>query len=173
MSTARRLALSALCAALSTAALLLGGWLRTYALGFGALAGIFPAFSVLLCGYGWGVGAFAAGGLLGLLLSADKAAVIWFFLFFGHYPIWKSLLEQLRSPILRWGGKLIGFGLCMGLVVWLFRAAFLDAVPWAEDAPYWLLLLIGGAMAAAFLAYDYAFSLWISFFQRRIRPYIK
>ena len=61
-----------------------------------AFAGLFPAVVVIVCGYGWAAGASAAAAALALLLLPEKTAGIWFLCFFGHYPIWKALIEPVK-----------------------------------------------------------------------------
>lgn len=174
MSPTRRLTITALIAALCV--LCLGGSmvLPGITLSLAALAGLFPAVTVISCGYGWAAGGFAGAALLALLLLPDKTAGIWFACFFGHYPIWKGLAEGLQvklgRPWLGWGLKLLGFGACMLLLYSLFGKLFAAAIAFdfsQYPAGHWLLI---GVLFAAFLAYDIAFSILIGYFRAKLLP---
>lgn len=164
--------ITALCIAVPYAALLLPGM----RLAFAALAGIFPAAVVIVCGPGWAGGCWAAASLLGLLLLPDKAAALWFVCFFGHYPIWKGLIERLQTklgkPWLGWLLKLAGAALCV-LILWLIlRDSFLGAAPYLRRGGVTPVLFCLG-LAAAFVAYDVAFSILIGYFRVKILPRIR
>ena len=167
MSPTRRLTITALIAALCV--LCLGGSmvLPGITLSLAALAGLFPAVTVISCGYRWAAGGFAGAALLALLLLPDKTAGIWFACFFGHYPIWKGLAEGLQVKL---GLKLLGFGACMLLLYSLFGKLFAAAIAFdfsQYPAGHWLLI---GVLFAAFLAYDIAFSILIGYFRAKLLP---
>jgi len=174
MSRTKKLTLSALVTALCVICLAGSMLLPRVSLSLAALAGIFPAITVLACGYGWAAGAAAAAAVLALLLLPEKTAGVWFVCFFGHYPIWKALIEGLQGktgkPMLGWCLKLLGFSACMALLYLAFRSLFSNAIPFdASTIPAGHIVLIA-ALLTAFVAYDYAFSIVIACFRDRIYP---
>ena len=177
MNRTKKLSFSALIAAICT--IVLGGsaLLPRVTLSLAAFAGLFPAVIVIVCGYGWAIGASAAAGALALLLLPEKTAGIWFLFFFGHYPVWKALIEKyqtdMKMPIWGWILKILGFSLCMAMLWWLFGKLFADAIPYAfQDytaGPYILLI----ALLLGFVLYDIAFSILIGWFRMKVLPKIK
>ena len=177
MNRTRKLSFSALIAAICVIVLAGSLLLPRVTLSLAAFAGLFPAAVVIVCGCGWAAGAAAAASALALLLLPDKTAGIWFLFFFGHYPIWKMLIERYQTrmemPLWGWILKLLGFAACMALLYWLFSTLFAAAIPYAfrESAagPYILM----GALLIGFVLYDVAFSILIGWFRVKILPKLK
>ncbi len=177
MSRTRKLTLSSMVTALCVICLAGSTLLPRVTLSLAALAGLFPAVTVMVCGYGWAAGASLVAALLALLLLPDKTAGVWFLCFFGHYPIWKALIEGLQTrkgkPALGWALKLLGFSACMALLFFVFKNLFTGAIPYdfTQNAAGPAILVV--ALLAAFVVYDVAFSILIGFFRTRIQPKLK
>ena len=177
MTRTRKLTTTALIAALCVLCLAGSVVLPRITLSLAALAGLFPAVTVMACGYAWAAGGAAVAALLALLLLPDKTAGVWFVCFFGHYPIWKALFEALgmkqSKQWLAWTLKLLSFAASMLLLYVLFGNLFAAAIPYdytqSGAGPY----LLVAALLAAFVAYDYAFSVLIGYFQTRVLPRIR
>ena len=92
---ASRVALVGVLAALSLIALYLSAVSPTARMGIVAIAGLFPAGAVVSAGLKAGFFCYGAAGLLGLLLVPDKANALLYLLFFGLWPMLKSLLERI------------------------------------------------------------------------------
>ncbi|MBO4419482.1 MAG: hypothetical protein J5789_06645 [Oscillospiraceae bacterium] len=174
MSRTKKLTLSALVAALCVICLAGSTVVPRVTLSLAALAGIFPAVTVMACGYGWAAGASAVAALLALLLLPDKTAGVWFACFFGHYPIWKALIEGLQvkkgRPVLGWTLKVLGFGVCMALLYFVFQALFTGAIPYDFSKSALGPAILIGALLIAFVIYDIAFSGLINWFRVKILP---
>lgn len=177
MSRTKKLTFSALVAALCVLCLAGSALLPRITLSLAALAGLFPAAAVIVCGYGWAAGAFVAAAALALLLLPDKTAGIWFVCFFGHYPIWKALIERVQTklgkPLYGWILKLLGFALCMAVLYYLFSKFFASAIPYDFTASPAGPILVAVILLAAFVVYDIAFSILIGFFRIKILPKLK
>ena len=173
MSRTRKLTLSAMVAALCVALMYLSVLVPRVSLAITALAGIFPAAVVIVCGSGWAAGTFVTAAALGLLLLPEKTAPLWFAFFFGHYPIWKAAVERLQTklgkPLIGWALKLVGAAVCLALLYFLFRSGFLAAIPSAVlgKAGVMVVCLI---LAICFVLYDIAFSILIGYFRIHILP---
>ena len=176
MNRTRKLTVSALVAALCTAMMYLGVLVPRVSLASAALAGIFPAAVVILCGYGWAAGCFTVAAALGLLLLPVKTVPLWFAFFFGHYPIWKALIERLQTKLgkawLGWLLKLAGAALCAAGLWLIFRGSFFAGIPAAFRTKAGMAVTCV-ILAAAFIAYDIAFSILIGYFRLKIRPRIQ
>lgn len=57
-------------------------------------AGILLIIIVNELGYRWAIGTYAAISLLSVFLIADKESAVMFTLFFGYYPILKTVLDR-------------------------------------------------------------------------------
>ncbi len=177
MSPTKKLTLSALVAAICVVFLALSQVLPRVTLSLAALAGVFPAVTVIVCGYGWAAGTAAVAALLALLLLPVKTAGIWFLFFFGHYPLWKAMIERFQykigKPWLGWVLKILGFAACMLLLYFLFGQLFAAGIPYAFTeymaGPYILVI----ALLLAFVFYDIAFSILIGWFRIKVLPKIK
>lgn len=177
MRRTKKLTISAMGTALCVICLAGSVLLPNVTLSLAALAGLFSGMTVLACGYAWAAGVSVAAALLGLLLLPDKTAAVWFLCFFGHYPLWKALIEGLQTKLvwtwLGWGLKLLGFAGCMALLWLAFRSLFLRAIPYDFSHNAWgggILIL---ALVAAFVAYDRAFTILIGWFQVGVLPRLR
>ena len=133
-------------------------------LGIVAIAGVFPAGAVVSAGLGAGFFCYGATGLLGLILLPAKGSAALYLLFFGLWPMVKSLLERLNSRVLEWAGKFLVFDLILSLCWFGLRSLFLPFLPPALEAG-WMVYAVGNV---AFLIYDLGFSKLIAFYQARI-----
>ena len=153
--------------ALSTVLMMCTGLLPVATYALPALSGVLMILVVVELGRQWAFPVFVATALLSSFLAADKEAVLLFIVFFGYYPILKSLLEQIRQKWLSWLLKFIVFNAAM--ITGFFAAVYLLMVPIEEFTigtvflP-WILLILGNIV---FLLYDYAVSgLVVLYFQR-------
>ena len=153
---AGRVALVGVLAALSLIALYLSAVSPTARMGIVAIAGLFPAGAVVSAGLKAGFFCYGAAGLLGLLLVPDKANALLYLLFFGLWPMLKSLLE--------WLCKLAVFNAVLTLFWFGLHSLFLPFLPETLQAP-WMVYAAGNA---AFVIYDVGFSKLISFYVARV-----
>ena len=154
---AGRVALVGVLAALSLIALYLSAVSPTARMGIVAIAGLFPAGAVVSAGLKAGFFCYGAAGLLGLLLVPDKANALLYLLFFGLWPMLKSLLERIPVRPLEWLCKLAVFNAVL-------HSLFLPFLPETLQAP-WMVYAAGNA---AFVIYDVGFSKLISFYVARV-----
>ena len=143
-------------------------WISVFApagrLGLVAVAGVFPAGAVVSAGLGAGFFCYGATGLLGLILLPAKGGAVLYLIFFGLWPMIKSLMERLSSRVLEWAGKLIVFNLILSVCWFGLRSLFLPFLPPALEAG-WMVYAAGNV---AFIIYDLGFSKLISFYEVRI-----
>lgn len=167
MRSVKKLTVSAILTALCVIFLAGGSFVPNMALSFVAASALLPAVAVIQCGYFWAAAVYAASGLLALLLLPDKTCALWFLIVLGHYGIFKSLIERLKSPVIEWLLKILLFGALLLVLFFLFRTVFRGVLPQYSE---WILL---GGLLVCFVLYDIAYSALISFYLRRIRPHIK
>lgn len=130
-----------------------------------AVAGLLTAAAVITVGLWGGLACYAVTGLLGLLLVPDRLNVLLYLLFFGIYPVIKSLLERICPQWLGFLGKLAFFNGVLTVFFFAFSALFLPALPEALTDRSWLLYLAGNVV---FIVYDFGFTKLISFYGERL-----
>jgi hypothetical protein len=163
----RKAAFGAISAALAVAILFVSTLLPTLQLSAVALAGMLSAAVLIEAGAAYSTLCYAAVSILSLLLLPEKSSAVFYFLFFGHYPIVKYLLERLRSPVLCWAGKIICANLCFFALWGVLRLFFPD---WEFPLALWLLWGLGNA---TFVMFDIALTRLIAFYQFRIRARLR
>ena len=161
-----RVALGGVLAAGSLAVLWLACMVPSGQLGVTAAAGLFPVGAVLAAGRSAGLLCWAAASVLGLLLLPDKGVALMYLLFLGLYPVIKSRLEQLKSWIVEWAGKILCFNAAMTMLYAAFRTLFLPALPEWMGEQVWILY---GAGNIIFILYDIALSRLIGGLTGRLR----
>ena len=161
---AGRTALVGLLTGLSLICLYLAFLAPTGKLGVVALAGIFPAGAVVSAGLTAGFFCYAATGLLGLLLLPSKSAALLYLIFFGLWPMLKSLLERRPSRVAEWVGKLAVCNAALALLWFGLKELFLPFLPTALSQS-WMVFAAGNA---GFVLYDLGFSKLIAFYAARV-----
>ena len=162
-------ALSGVLAAMSLALLYLASVLPTGQLGVAAVAGLFPMAAVISAGWKAGVCCWLASGLLGLLIVPGKGVALLFLLFFGLYPVVKSLIERLRKLVPEWICKLALFNADLFLCLQAAGGILMGSLP-VQLHELWLLWPV---LNAVFIVYDIVLSrlapLYINRVDRRLR----
>ena len=159
-----RIALVGVLAALSLVILLLAAISPSGRMGIVAVAGLVNAAAVISGGLRSGFLCWAAASLLGLILSPDKGNVLLYLLFFGVYPMVKSMIERLRKAPLEWLYKLAFFNIVLTFCWFVLRDALLAGLPVVFEQ-LWVLYVGGNAV---FLVYDYGFSKLVMLYAARI-----
>lgn len=161
---AGRIALVAMLSALSLAILLLANLSPMGRIGIIAAAGLVPAGAVISGGLTAGFFCYAVTTILSFLLLPDKGAALLYLLFFGLYPMIKSLVEQLHKPLVEWPLKLAFFNVMLSVLWFGMGKLFLAFLPTALNT-VWLVYLVGNVV---FVAYDIGFSGLARFYALRI-----
>lgn len=132
-------------------------------LGFAAMASLFVAAAVIEAGHGSGALVYIAGSVLSMLLLPNKTAPLLFVLFFGFYPIVKSLIERLDRKVFQWVLKFVVFSASLTVIRVLLSALFPGFI---NSPPGIALLFVGGN--AVFALFDYGFSKVVCFYSDRV-----
>ena len=159
----RSITLSALFSALAVVSLALASIWPTGQLGFAAVASLFVAAAVIEMGALYGIYVFVASAALGMLILPDKATPLLYMLFFGFYPIVKSLIERIRSKALQWVLKLLVFNASLSVIWFLVGSLILD---FGETSPAILIVYLFGNVI--FAIYDYGFTSVVWLYINRI-----
>jgi hypothetical protein len=119
--------------------------------------------AVIEAGFGAGAFVFAGSGILAALIVPDKTSALIFALFFGYYPLVKSLAERLRHAVLAWAVKLAAFNASLTVIWFIFKELLFDAGYISLNA-----LIVYAVGNAAFVLYDIGLKRLISFYIVRI-----
>lgn len=155
--TTRRITACAVCAALGIVIMTLGSLVEVLDLSTAALASMLLIFAVIEIGGVWPWLTYAATGILALLLPLKTAAI--FYLLAGYYPLIKEKLERIRSRVLTWIIKLLGFNAVLILCYIIVKHILM--LPDALDGLTWLAIPIANI---TFVLYDIALTRIISYY---------
>ena len=154
----RTLTLSALFSALTVVSLYIATVWPTGQLGLVAFSSIFAAAAVIESGLVSGVYVYILGSALGMLMFPGRAAPLLYILFFGYYPVVKSLIERVRGTHLQWVLKLLVFNLSLSVIWFLLRELVFD---FGDNTPNAILLYLVGSIV--FVLFDHGFTkvIWL------------
>lgn len=164
MKASSRVATGGLVGAVAMVLLYAASIMPTGQLGLSAAAGVLLFFAVARGGVGLGVMIWVAVSALSLLLLPIKDAALLFALFFGHYPVVKSLAERGRNRALEWTFKLLVFNISAALILFAFRVT--GFLPDFFSDKLWLAQLAANLI---FVMYDIGFTRVITLFSSRVR----
>ena len=100
MKNSMKLALCGMMAALSTVLLFLTGAAPVATLALPAIAGCLLIPVVVEVGLPWAFGVYGVCSVLGVFLAPDRQALLFYVLFFGHYPaLQQAMQEMIRSKM--------------------------------------------------------------------------
>ena len=159
----RRLTLTAVFTAFSVVFMYLSAVLPPGQLGFLGISSLFGVAAVIEYGIAGGLFVFAGTAVIGLIILPDKMLILLYAMFFGYYPILKSLAEKCRSRILEWIIKLVVFNTALTLILFVFKFVLFD-FSFLNDS-YLLLYIFCNIV---FVLFDIGVSRVIAFYLNRI-----
>ena len=166
MKKTSKIALSAVFAALSVALMALVSIIPNLELALPAISGLFVA--VIEVDKNWALGVWAAVSVLSLIVVPNKEAAIIYAVFFGYYPVLKSVLESKTPRAVEYIIKVLTFAGVMTLSYFLM-IKFMGIDPDLPDfLGKWAIPAIALLGIIAFLLYDYALSKLITFYCLRL-----
>lgn len=134
---------------------------------FYGLSSVFVAIIIIELGVKAGFLFFLGTSLLALFLIPAKLKVIPYLCLLGHYGIWKWYLENKLPIFWEFIAKFIILNLGLLAVYFIYRYLFLANLIFKFDLRIiWLLF------QPVFIIYDYAYSVCIRFYLKRIKPII-
>lgn len=164
----RRLAVSAMLAALGVVLLWLGALVEVLDLSMAAIASMLAVFAVIEMSRRYAILVYAVTALLSLLLLPVKTPALIYAAFAGYYPVLKAILEGKLPRGAAWCLKVLIF--CAGVAVALFVGGkvLLVDLSWLW-ANWWYLLLT----VPVFLLYDVALTRLISAYIQKWRARLR
>ena len=116
----KKISVCALLCALSVAVLYIASVMPTGQLGITAIASLLGISAVIETDIKGGIAVFAATSVLGFLVIPEKSALLLYVLFFGYYPILKSIAEKQKSRVTEWIMKLFTANAALSVIIFLF-----------------------------------------------------
>ena len=164
----RKITIPALFSALCVVTLYIASIWPAGMFGLVAFASVFVAAAVIEIGLASGIYVFTVSSALGMLILPNRAAAILFVLFFGYYPVVKSIVERKLHVALQWVMKLAVFNASLTVIWFLLRGLFLG---FGGRYPGAAVVYLGGSVV--FAVYDYGYTKLIWFYLDRISKYKK
>lgn len=162
-NSTKRLARLAILTALGVVVILLANVLPTGDLWLLAVSSFAVCVARMMYGYGWAAAVYGVTAALGLLIFPGVSSIA-YVLFFGYYPLAKSLFERLKKRAGGWALKYILYTVLFA-VYWRLAGIFFPA----ETTLAWYFLYPLGAVA--FGLYDWCLTLLIGFYIQRLARY--
>jgi hypothetical protein len=159
----RALTLSSLFTALTVVSLFIASVWPSGQLALAAVSSLFVAAAVIENSIRAGILVFVCGALLSMLLIPDKTAPLLFTLFFGYYPIVKSLIERINQTLLQWVLKLAVFNAALSAMFFLLTEFIFD---FGDYSPSFVVVCIAGSLV--FALFDYGYSKLVWFYMNRV-----
>ena len=164
----RNLSLSALFTAFAIISLYIASVWPTGQLGLTAVASLFVAAAIMESGISYGIYVYIVSSAISMLIVPNRLTPVLFILFFGYYPVIKSLIEKLKYKILQILTKLLVFNISFLIIYYLFSELVLAFVSF--DLNVIIIFLIGNIV---FLLFDYGYTKLIWLYINRISNIMK
>ena len=154
--------------ALNQVFIFLSSIVKTNTLALFSLAALMIGIVIVEFGVKNGILFYIASSILGFFLTTSQLEIVTYILFFGLYSIVKYAVEKAAfqmkfARIFEMAAKLMFFNLTAISIYFILKGIVNIHI-------YWWLIIIA---ELAFIAYDYAFSVLINYYIRKIQPKIK
>ena len=173
MNKTRYIALSAILAALVVICLAIISIIPVNTLSLYVLSSFFISIIVVEFGHKHAWLFFAVSSLLGTAIVPNKAVMIPYIFFFGIYGLVKYYIELANKMIVEIPVKLVFFNICVYLVFLLARGFALQSINFDSNVKTLPVIAIIAILNIAFMAYDYTYSLFVQYYQNKIKPKIR
>ena len=172
MKQTQKIALSGLLTAFAAAMIIFSNLIPAGLYTFPAAAGIIIYILSFTAARSYAWASFTAVSILSFFLCADKEASLTFILFFGYYPMLKTLIEKIKWKPAAYLVKLAVFNAAAITIYCLLR--FLFSLP--EDAFEFfginMPLIFLAVLNIVFLLYDYAISAFMKAYVPKIYNFV-
>jgi len=108
--------------------------------------------------------------IISFFLIPDKIKIIPYSIFFGIYGIVKYYIEKINKIVLEYVLKYIYFNVCVLVLFLLFKDLIVADLNIDIKYLLWIGFLV---MEIIFILYDYIYSLFIQYYIKKLRRYLK
>ncbi len=169
MKKSKKIVFCAMIAALSVVFVILGRFIPIGTYVFPAIAGLLITVIVIEIGVKWAVAAYFVASALSFIFGLDEAVLL-YAMFFGYYPIIKSVIEKLKNRVLEYIIKLAVFNAAMvAAYAILIPIIGLAALGFETMTFVWITLALGNIV---FIVYDIGLTRLITLYFNRYHKHI-
>lgn len=170
MKKSKKIVFSASLAALSAMLILLSKLIPMGVDVLPAIAGLFGAIIVIESGVKWAIAAYFVASGISFIFGLNEASLL-YTMFFGYYPIIKSLLEKIRIRAVELVVKLLIFNVSVIAAYSILIPIFgLAALGFDNMTFVWIVLALGNVF---FVLYDYGMTRLITMYFNNYHKHIK
>lgn len=170
-----RVALGGIVSALCLVTMFLAGIIPALYLVLPMIAGVLMMIIVIEVNLNWAFLTYISVGLLSLFITFDKEAALIFIMFFGHYPIVRFYIQQIKIKPIRQVIKFALFNLC--IISFFYVTVYLfGLVQMLEElndfGKYGSVIMLIFANII-FVLYDFNLDICYNLYKKRIMPKFK
>jgi hypothetical protein len=107
---------------------------------------------------------YLSTSIIGLLIVPSKSIMILYVAFFGYYGIIKYYIERINNVLIEWVLKIIFFNIVFSIVFKIVKELLFGDI----TLKYSILFVLFAA-EVGFIAFDYAFSLVVNFYNNKLK----
>lgn len=168
MNKSRQITLGSIITVLSIILIYFTSFLPTMKVFLISLSSFLIAILIIEVGKKSAILSFIATSILGLLLIPNKTVIIPYISFLGFYALVKLYIEKLDKLMLEWVLKLIVFNISLIVNYIIFTKLFISNLnlPLSIGIVFFVLQIV-------FIIYDFTFSLFVEYYNTRIKKLIR
>lgn len=160
----RYITVTAMLTALTVVLLYISSLIPSGRIGMSAIAGLIAAAAVIEFGISAGAACFVSSSVIALVILPQKSGAILYLMFFGYYPILKSLFERQKKRAVEWTLKIVLLNAALTASYLLWRYGFLPDITIGAGQ----IILIYIFANIGFIIYDIGFSRLAHYYTTRI-----
>lgn len=177
MKPSVKTALGGMCIALSTAIMLASSIIPFMIYAIPGVASLLILFMMSECDKKWALGVYFGTSAVSAMLVPEKEAVIIYIAVLGYYPVLKTVLDKIKSKLLRGVVKSVFF---LGIITAAYLSMiyiFSISTELLEEAEKYYIPILYVLGLAAFLLYDRALGMFeLAYYrkwQKKVRKMLK
>lgn len=160
-----KMAVSALCLALTVASLIGASLIPGTEMTFYAIAGLFSGVVIMENGLKGGALVYVGALILSFILVPNKLALLPYGLFFGLYGFVKFFAEKIHYAWAQIIVKILFFAVISAGSLYFFKGLFLGNIRLPDISTAFIII----GLVIMFLLYDYIFTLAVNIYRKRIK----
>ncbi len=169
----KRIAVSALLAAISFVALYMGALTGVFDLCAVVVGALCVTFAKIEMGKWYPYLIAAVTFALSFLLLSDKIVAFEYLFLGGIYPILKYFAESLKGKVAEWAVKLVYFNAVLAVFFLLSKFVFISGEDTLFGGSFLVVAVVVLALNGFFVFYDYAMTRFISYYVYFLRKKLK
>lgn len=133
-----------------------------------SLASFLIAVLIIEVGISYAILSFVSTAILGFIMIPNKLLLIPYITFLGYYGVIKLYIERIDKFLLEWIIKIVVFNIALSINYYLLTIVFAQQL----ILPFSIIFVVLG-LQIVFIVYDYTFSMFIQYYNNKLKRYIK